>query len=333
MEQKYVGRDSHADAIRGALIILVVLGHFVENFRDRSVQMSLVWTFIYAFHMPLFAFVSGLFARKEITERAAESMVGRIVLPLFVFQLLYVAAAAGVKGELEPASLLRPYYALWFLLSLIVWRCLAPVLSRLPGALFVCVAIALAAGFTPEVRYALSLSRTVYFLPFFALGMLHGRSLLGFMQQARFVAAGMFVGSIAVVIAALGVGMDADVLRGSMPYEEHAILGGYPAAGRFMAMLLSACAALGFAGLVPATQRGLVWLGNRTMAVYLMHAFVVLGVKLVDRRFELGGGWAWVAVWAIVATVLSISLAMLQRPLDAAFDWLYGALRRRRNQW
>ena len=61
------------DNLRALLIFLVVLGHMFEIFVSRISDIAYV--FIYLFHMPLFVFCSGYFAKFN---------PGRIVRKLFV---------------------------------------------------------------------------------------------------------------------------------------------------------------------------------------------------------------------------------------------------------
>lgn len=50
------------DNIKGLLIILVVSAHFMHPVHNDNEALSALFDIIYLFHMPLFAFVSGLFA-------------------------------------------------------------------------------------------------------------------------------------------------------------------------------------------------------------------------------------------------------------------------------
>lgn len=56
-------RDYFFDNLKAVLIFLVVLGHFLLPIHGESV-LVVVKRLIYVFHMPLFVFVSGYFAKK-----------------------------------------------------------------------------------------------------------------------------------------------------------------------------------------------------------------------------------------------------------------------------
>ncbi len=49
------------DNLKFILITLVVVGHFSERFASTSDICKSIFLFIYAFHMPLFLFISGMF--------------------------------------------------------------------------------------------------------------------------------------------------------------------------------------------------------------------------------------------------------------------------------
>lgn len=54
----------YIDNLRGLLIILVVLGHCIQNL-DLDFDHNIVFRYIYSFHMPLFMFISGFVSYKK----------------------------------------------------------------------------------------------------------------------------------------------------------------------------------------------------------------------------------------------------------------------------
>lgn len=57
MNQSIKCRDTVVDVAKGIGILLVILGHLKNPIMD----------FIYAFHMPLFFFISGMFVKKGLS--------------------------------------------------------------------------------------------------------------------------------------------------------------------------------------------------------------------------------------------------------------------------
>ena len=57
------------DNLKFFLIMMVVIGHIIDNYTHDSKFILGLFLFIYSFHMPAFIFVSGIFAKKTIHER------------------------------------------------------------------------------------------------------------------------------------------------------------------------------------------------------------------------------------------------------------------------
>lgn len=56
-------RNKSLDSLKFVLIILVVLGHFLEPSRYSNKLSCDLYSVIYAFHMPLFIMLSGYFTK------------------------------------------------------------------------------------------------------------------------------------------------------------------------------------------------------------------------------------------------------------------------------
>ena len=48
-----------ADSLKGLLMVLVVLGHAIQNTIGPQCQTNHLWNIIYSFHMPAFMAISG----------------------------------------------------------------------------------------------------------------------------------------------------------------------------------------------------------------------------------------------------------------------------------
>lgn len=48
-----------ADALRGLLILLVILGHSIQYAPNIDAENNRLWNMIYSFHMPAFFAISG----------------------------------------------------------------------------------------------------------------------------------------------------------------------------------------------------------------------------------------------------------------------------------
>ena len=72
------------DNIKAMLIILVVVGHLLELFL-KSGNVKTIYKIIYSFHMPLFIFISGYFAKFNL-----KKIITGLVVPYMIFQAAYI---------------------------------------------------------------------------------------------------------------------------------------------------------------------------------------------------------------------------------------------------
>jgi fucose 4-O-acetylase-like acetyltransferase len=164
-------RNANIDNIKAILIILVVFGHLVEIHITADHFLRSLWIFLYSFHMPMFALVSGMHSKAALDERQANKLVKGIVVPLMVFELLYEGLEVWLNGtSIVYAGLLAPYWMLWYLLSLLSWRLLLPIFARLQFPVAIAISLSLMAAYSEHVGYTFSLSRTFVFFPYFLLG-------------------------------------------------------------------------------------------------------------------------------------------------------------------
>lgn len=269
------GRYGHIDALKGAGILLVVFGHLIEKPSGQSVLLQTLYIAIYSFHMPLFVFLSGIFARETLASRDYQKIVWTLFFPLLVFQLVYLGASH-LTGWYS-YSPFTPYWLLWFVASLIAWRLVLPLFAS-PTGLAAALLGAIFAGYDDTVGYALSASRTIYFLPFFVLGHLYGASLIAFATRHRIAFSGLFAISMTGVALWWLNGLDGSALTGSRDYATAAPFPAYPGLGRLLVLSLGLSGVLGFCALVPGRQALLAWLGERSLSIYLLHGLAVMAL-------------------------------------------------------
>jgi fucose 4-O-acetylase-like acetyltransferase len=223
--------------------------------------------------MPLFVFLAGAFARETPGRRDYRKIVWTLVLPLVLFQPLYIAM--GRLTDWYEYSLLTPYWLLWFIASMICWRLLLPLFAS-PAGLVAAFVLSVAAGFDDGVGYPLSISRTLYFLPFFVLGHLYGADLVALARRHGGASALLFAAAIAVVMLWWTHGLEPSALTGSHDYANGGAPSDHPAAARIAVLALSAAAVLGFSAIVPGRAMLLRWFGERSLSIYLLHGLVVM---------------------------------------------------------
>lgn len=279
-------RDPWLDNARFGLIALVVFGHCLEPLAGQSAWLDALYRFIYLFHIPAFAFLSGAVASATADARLFRAIAFRLLLPYLAFQLLY-ALAARTPGwpDAGPVGIATPYWILWYLLSLACWRLLLPLFARLRCRLALAALLALAVGCAGDLGYYLSLSRTLVFFPLFLLGWQFSRAWRQHLSRppVRLLATATLGGLLLLAIHWIDA---TPWLYGSMGYAR---LGVDIPAGIVRRALQMTAAILGCAAclsLVPRRVLPVSSLGARSLPTYLVHGFAI--------KLALAGGvFAW----------------------------------------
>lgn len=133
-------RSSWVDYAKGIGIILVVVGHTLRGLQKTPVDVpgwEVVDAWIYAFHMPLFFFLAGLFLEKSCRQPLGAFIAGkarRILWPYFVWSFLQetlrLLGSRSALGFGEMWTIIyKPVMQFWFLYVLFlllvlyaVWR-------------------------------------------------------------------------------------------------------------------------------------------------------------------------------------------------------------------
>jgi fucose 4-O-acetylase-like acetyltransferase len=277
-------REPFWDNVRFVAIVLVVVGHSIEKLSDSDLIAALYVT-IYAFHMPLFAFVAGRFAVDRIDRGSGARLITQLLVPYVTFSAVWFALRSAVEGD-ATFDLTRPWSLLWFLLALAVWRLLLPVLAALRHPLLASVAVSLTAGYFAGAGAAFDSGRILGMLPFFVLGwLLEERGwprVAGVLcrptRQATVVAA--VVLALAPVVAYLRIDdvRDWNLRRFAQMDVNYVALdapewwAGLVRLGMFgLAVLLGGCVLV----LVPRAASRVTRWGTRTVYVYVLHLFPI----------------------------------------------------------
>lgn len=164
-------RDDRIDAIKFWLIVLVITVHVLnrKEFAD-STACAVVWKWCSIFAMPLFIFISGYFSGKKEKKNFLLS-IWKLFEPLVIFQII---ALLFYVDSVSIGKILKPWFLLWYLLSLIYWRLILQIipdkiLRHKKIIIIGAFCLSILAGFLPLGRF-LSLQRTLAYMPFFFLG-------------------------------------------------------------------------------------------------------------------------------------------------------------------
>ncbi|MER2039752.1 MAG: acyltransferase family protein [Solibacillus sp.] len=274
-------RTVYFDNAKAILIYFVVLGHLLSGYLMENEYVDTFYLVIYLFHMPAFILIAGHFSRRIKRIADLTKIAKTLLLPYIIFQLIYSLYYKNIFGDNVKIEFLEPRYALWFLLSMIMWKIMLLAFGSHRSMVFVSVAISLLAGYMSEVNEWLSLSRTFFFFPFFLLGYYLDRENFVKMKNKWNVR----VASILAVAVVLIVYLYGDIhwqewFFGRVPYEDirYGILQLNVLSRLFIYGLMMVSTYI-FLTLVPKGNRWYTTIGGKTLCVYLLHLFIVRAFK------------------------------------------------------
>lgn len=102
-------RDYLFDNYKAFLIVLVVVGHFIEVASDDNVVMETTKWIIFSFHMPAFVFISGYFSKKT---QGIYKLLQQLVVPYLVFEILYYILYTYILNRDTELAFLYPKFSL-----------------------------------------------------------------------------------------------------------------------------------------------------------------------------------------------------------------------------
>ncbi|WP_193106850.1 acyltransferase family protein [Brachybacterium sp. FME24] len=300
-------RDPFLDNARGLLITLVVVGHTLECFDGKNVFLGgAIHTWIYSFHMAAFVAISGFLSRSYRNEpRQVRRMLTSMAVPFLIFQVLHEFGRMLLLGQEFHLQLITAAWTLWFLLALLMWRLVTPVLRVLRYPLVFAVAIAVIVPLDADLDSTFTLGRFFSMLPFFVLGLVTTPERLEKLKAMphRWIGAVVLVLVLAVSFATHErFSVAIFFLRSN--YDN----GPYGTATSIvMQLLVLAAGMIGTVAFLLVTPRGqTIWtaLGTRSLTIYLLHPLVLLPFRYAEEPFAWAESW-----WAPIPVVL-IGLAI-----------------------
>ena len=317
-------RDPFLDNARGILIALVVIGHTLESFEATGEAVGgALYTWIYSFHMAAFVAISGFLSRSYRNEpRQVRRLLTAMIVPFLIFQLLHELAKMLLLGHEFELQFVTPAWTLWFLLALLMWRLVTPVLRVLRYPLVFAVAIAIIAPLDPDLDSTFTLGRFFQMMPFFVLGLVTTPQMLQRLKDLRgrvWIGAAVLAGALAFSVVTHEMFSAARFfLRGSYadgPYETPLAM--------LMQILVLAAGMVGTVALLLVTpRRRTIWtmIGARSLTVYLLHPLVLLPVRYTEEPFTWLGNW-W-APLVLVALGAAITLLLSRGAVVAVTRWV-----------
>lgn len=274
-------RLHYFDNVKAALISIVVLGHVFELVVSRKAGVAL--SFMYMFHMPLFVFCLGYFAKFN-PKKVILNLGGTYLL----FQTLFFLLQRFVFGYYSlRLQFTTPHWVMWFLLAMIIWMLLVPLLDiaatgnkRIAITIGAAFLLGILAGFDDNLGHFMSLGRVVYFFPFFVLGFCVKKAVdpLEFLHRITHWRIRILTGvPTALIFGWLWFNnhlVDIRWLWGVHSYYRLDYTG-YNFVVRIMLYIGAMVISLFFLSVIPVGKMFFSYIGTRTLQVFLLHGFVV----------------------------------------------------------
>lgn len=280
-------RDPFFDNAKFLLMIVVVFGHLLQPFIGEATWSHDLYFTIYSFHMPAFILISGYFAKSFDNKRSAQVRISfqKFIVPYIFFQWAYSLFYWLVGTNTSFSFQLHiPNWSLWFLVSSFFWQISLYIFQKLPARIGIGISIALSlfVGYLPFIGRELTLQRTIVFLPFFVMGYYLQPETVQKFKRFPYKH-WLILGFLAIYAMIHQVGeVNKYVFFGSKPYEDFLNFPEWGALVRIFSLFLGCLGILAFFSCVPMKEKSYTSHGKYTLVAYLLHGFVVKGLRFVD---------------------------------------------------
>jgi len=325
-------RDPWPDNSRFVAAVLIVMMHFGDQVPGKSDLLETIFFVTWPARVPLYALLAGYFSSAApFTRRRAVVLVRNVFFVYLCFEMLATVHKwlLGGRFSFDPG---RPSLALWFLLSLFLWRAMLPLLATIRWVVPLSVGVALLTGFAPSIGAVGSLSRTLAFLPVFLLGWkLREHGLRETLDRAwvRWASAGvLLVWAVAIVSVLSEDGLKRRWFSMVKPYAASNLLGDLGARSLVLVGggMLAAVAVL---ALMPRSRLPWIsYLGAGSMYIYLIHPFFVrqaVDAGLLENLDSRTDVLVLLAATALLGTLLATPpVRRVLRPIaQPTYTWLF----------
>lgn len=322
------------DNLKLLMIIFVIIGHMVDyggSLYTSSDTCYRAMVFIYAFHMPLFILMAGLFFKAQnILKKVLYYLTVGLLMKAVIFGFQRCLYHTGVFTFLDYNG------PEWFMLALAVYTAVTPLLRRLNrwAAWITLVLVALVAGYLDIIGTVFSLSRILVFYPFFFAGtVMDAEKLDRLLHRPRLRIAGgviLLLWTVAVAVFGDNIWWMKYLFTGSSPYSYLPDgLAGYGGILRAVSYLLAGLLCLSFLAVMPSKKLGLLsTFGSRTLQVYFWHLPLVFAVHTLDYTFfdttlaRNPGGYC-LGIIVAVGIAMLLSLKPFQFPTALIKSYLF----------
>lgn len=311
--------------------MLVVIGHFLDPFKEEIHWMKTLWLCIYMLHMPAFLLVAGMFAKSVMSR--PKKLVGKAAayMRLYLYYEFAIFVIKVICSEEHKARfrIFRENLYPWFLFVLAAFLLITFAVKKLnPLTVFLfAVFSGCMAGYDPTMNNLFCSSRLLAFYPFFLLGFYLDRRLVNILLDKKIwktvSAAVLAVGFFATWQCADQLMMFKKLFTGngsyySLPYSQWGFL-----YRLFYYIIVTGIIYMVFS-LVPAGKILVSGIGKRTMQIYIYHGLavqVLLQTGFFDKLSEEFSVWKQILVILLpIGLTFLLSIPVLGKPVRLALS-------------
>ncbi|ENC2564518.1 acyltransferase family protein [Escherichia albertii] len=290
-------RDYKLDTAKGLMILLVVFGHFIEVSAGwDSVYGKTIMEIIFMVHMPAFIFMAGMtFNIDKWKIRTLQ------ILTLYIFLQVIYSSFFLLNGTMSIYEfILKPYWLLWFLVSLASFYIICGILNPEYKLLIVFSVCSCIVGFATISSYELSWVRTIVFLPFFVSGYLCKTTSNAIFTKKKILISLSILAIVVTILCQVCYKLWFGVYR----FDEmgYGLIDG--PLSRLFALACSISLTLSVISLMPKNDNFIGLVGRKSLSIYAYHGFfVIVSGKIISMYFT--------GVNEIIMVALSIALSFI----------------------
>lgn len=307
-------RVFYFDNVKFVLMLLVVLCHFIDINLSKNYVFASIFLIVFAFHMPLYIFISGLFfkSNEKTYAKAISYFSISFVLKFFIVIVRYIF------NKPFEFRLFGNDTIAWFLFALGVWTLLTDFLMKaninFKILLVVLLVIAVLSGFDNTIGDDFALSRIIVFYPFYILGIiLKPESILN-LKNKRMSYFFIVCLLIWIFVCILFINTKLYKLRplftGHNPYSKTAFVGILGIKCRVLAYVITLITSLGV--LMLTSDKHIPFItnfGGRTIQVYFWHNIFRDILQLTGIRPLLANSFIGCVALVIISIALTFVLS------------------------
>lgn len=294
------------DNIKAILIFSVVAAHYFRATASFSLPTfgGVAYMISFSYIMQGFLFISGYFSRN--LEKCRATAFRTFLFPYLVLMPIMFCIRYYLFGKAH-FDLTLPTMALWYLLTLFIYRYFLRDLVKYKIILPISIAVSLIAGFIPFLDSTLALGRMFGFLPFFLFGYYFKAE---WIDKLRKIPRELYCALLTVLL-----GFSFYLAYGGIfPIEAMFFKASYSSTGltnlqgieiRIILSMVSMAWIIVFLTLAPKNKTFLSSIGQNTMTIYVLHIIIRYLIKGFDHYF---GQDMHSYIVLIIAAALSIWL-------------------------